>query len=51
MFDGACREKVQKEGKISGECLPDIVNGIISVGQEGDDKAKGYRRKTHGLKV
>jgi hypothetical protein len=51
MLEGACRENVQKEGEITWERLPDIINGIACIGHEGDDKAKNYRRKTHGLCV
>jgi len=41
---------MQQKGKVSWEDYPDIVNGIASIGGEGNDKAKNLnnRCKLHG---
>ena len=40
---------MQQKGKVSWERHPDVVNGIASVGGEGNDKAKNNRCKPHAL--
>ena len=42
---------MQQKGQISRERLPDVIQGIASVGSERDEKAEHDWGKTHSLRM
>lgn len=49
MLRDSRREYIQQKGKVSWERRPDVVDGIVRVVGEGNDKAKNNWGKPHGL--